>query len=228
LCVKSQLSPEDLSLCEEACESWEYVFTDEFTYLCESSDLLGDSRFVTAEHYRKDVGIIIVEFVLKGERGAHYKAVVRSIDGHNATCKLLGCNVRKTQDRRASIRRNPSVLVEVTHLIEPPQRVRLIGCPSVTWLKKFDFAYGVFGNTDEAAIEGSQFIPSQNRAIDNRECGALWNATQTSQAPHQLAKRGTHVIDRIACDQANMSWNIEKLRRRMWLPFSSSSSRVIA
>jgi hypothetical protein len=212
--AQKSTAPRKPSLVEEACESWEYAFIDEFPYLCESSDLLGDSRFVAAEHYRKGVGIIIVEFVLKCERSAHYKPVVRSIDGHNASCKLFACKVRKMQDCRASISRNPSVLVEVTHLIEPPQRVRFIGCPSMIWLKKFDFADGFFRNSGETTVEGSQFIPSQNWAIDNRECGALWNSAQSGQAPHQLVKRGTHVIDRVACNQANMSRNIEELKAK--------------
>ncbi|MFY9730736.1 MAG: hypothetical protein WB723_06595 [Candidatus Acidiferrales bacterium] len=174
--------------------------------------MLRDSRLVAAEEYLKGLGIIIIELVLKGKRSGHYKAVVRAIDGHNATRNLFGCDVRKTQNLHASVRGNPSVLVEVTYLVEPPQRMSFVGCPSVIWLRKVDFANRLVGNSDETPPERTQFVFGQDRAIDNRERGVLWNAIQSSQTPNQLVEGRTHVVDHVTRDEADVRRDVQELK----------------
>lgn len=198
-------------LCEESCESWQNASSDEIVYLDQSPEALIDTRLVPTKLYGELHGVVKLKFMLKGDRHAYYIACIRNFNCEDGL-PILRRHVGEMQDGSTPIGRNPSVLVEVTYLVEPPKRMSFIGCPSVIRLKRCNLANRPSGNTDETFIERVQSTSGQDWAINDWERCPFWNAAQPCQSPDQLVQRGSHIVDDIPCNQTNRVGNIQQIK----------------
>ena len=188
---------------------------EEFVYLDESSEVLGDTGNIPTEIYLKCHSCVEIQFALKGDRNAYYKAVVQSRDVHHSTCHFFGCKIRESQNGPTPIRRNPPVFVEVTHLVKAPKRVSFVGVPSVVWLKRINLANSFGRNSLQRSFERLPFWLEQDRAINNWESSTFsGDGLQSDQTPDQLVQRSPHVVDGICRNQTNLRGNIEKLEAK--------------
>src|ERR1019366_3618678 len=194
---------------EEFDESWQYVFSDELVHLPESIYGLqksgGVSHGVTpAEIYLEGRGQLELKFMLSGERDAEYVAIARSL--------LLHVGLHRTREidlQLTSVCRNSPVLVEVTHSVQPPQRMRFIGCPSVVRLKRFDFRDGKSRNAGR--LVGKPFSSLAIVFADDGELGAFGTAKPSGGAgetPDELIKVGTHTVKGVSSCETDGIGNI--------------------
>jgi hypothetical protein len=207
------------SLREEAHKSWEHSFGDECVYLPEAvfglnkSIRIGD-RIAPAEIYRYGNAWVELQFVLVGERGAYYVAVIESLDGD-----VLPRSFGKVNQDFAPVGRNPPVLVEVTHSIQPPQRMRFVGLPSVIRLKRFDLCDSLIGDISHLALPPLNVSGSFRQVVEDGELSGAGREfrnrdRQVRQTPHQLIQRGSHAVQRVPHNQTRRVGNIVMLEAK--------------
>jgi len=192
------------ALREEAHKSWQYIVSDEIVYLPETISVLNeavgiDGRIALAEIYRNGNAWIELQFGLVGDRDTHYQAVIEALN-RDEFCRAWG----NVNEDFTSVSRNPPVLVEVTHSIQPPERVRFVGCPSVIRLKRFDLVDGFIGNSDNLVAKslndlfGSRHVAKDGKLNGRRRTGN----GQLRQTPKKLIESGAHAVKGISDDQA--------------------------
>lgn len=195
---------------KEALKSWDHFQTDEIIYLSDAFTGFGDSRSIPAETYRNGSGWLELQFMLHGERDAYYKAIISRVNSECSASVISGGHEREISIKNAAIGRNSPVLVEVTHLVQPPQRVIFIGCPSMIWLKRFNFTEGFRGGSDNLLFESLKAINCGH--LDNRELCATGNSVKPCEAPDELIKSGAHVVESISDNQTNFRGNIHQMQ----------------
>lgn len=158
---------------EESHKSWKHHICNEIVYLPESFPVFADGEGVgiqsvsLPEIYLKGNAWIDLQFSLVGERNAHYVAIIESLHTNVErirrakstlstgfkTKDFSARDVRKDNFDFAAISGDSPMLVEVAESIQSPQRVCSVGCPSVVWLKRFDFVDSLRGNSRNLSVE---------------------------------------------------------------------------
>ncbi len=191
---------------EESHKSWQHSVSDEIVYLPEAVPVLDErigigDRIAPAEIYRNGDAWVELQFILVGERGAYYVAIIESLNRD-----VLPCGFRKVNQNFSPVGRNPPVLVEVTHSVEPPQRMSFVGCPSVIRLKRFDLSDGIVRDILDLSRPPLDVPVGFGQLREDRELGAVSREfrnleRQVRQTPDQLIQGGSHTVERIAHDQ---------------------------
>jgi hypothetical protein len=191
---------------EESHKSWQHSVSDEIVYLPEAVFGLNkgigiSDRIAPAEIYRNGDAWVELQFVLVGERGAHYVAIIESLNSD-----VLPCSFGKVNQDFPSVGRNPPVLVEVTHSVEPPQGMSFVGCPSVIRLKRFDLSDGIVRDILDLGCPPLDVPVGLRQMREDRELSAVSGEfrnleRQVRQTPDQLIQGGSHTVERIADDQ---------------------------
>ena len=191
---------------EEAHKSWQHSVSDEIVYLPEAISVLDESvgigdGITPAEIYRDGNAWVELQFILVGERGAHYVAIIEALD-RNELPRSFG----KVNQDFASVGRNPPVLVEVTHSVEPPQRMSFVGCPSVIRLKRFDLSDSIVRDILDLSSPPLDVLVGFGQPREDGELstvgGEFWNLErQVRQTPNQLIQGGSHTVKSVANDQ---------------------------
>ena len=102
------------------------------------------------------------------------------------------------------------MLVEVTYLVKPPQRVTFKGVPSMIWLKRLNFVEGSIRDTDNLSLESP--TPLTVPHFDDRELRTGGDSLETRQSPNGLVQGRSHVVNSISSEEANFGRNIGKLK----------------
>jgi hypothetical protein len=197
------------SLLEESREPWQYAVTDEFVYVSETTDRLGDAGNIPSKIYLEGHTWMEIQFTLEGDGSAYYVLFVRRLRKNER--EVLPREIGEIDHRLTSVRRNPPVLIEVTQLVKPPQRMRFIGFPSMIWLKRINHTDSFLGNTDNTSFERVPLGFEQDWTINNGKRNPLGNPAEACQGPHQLVQAGAHIVDGVSGNQANGKRNIQQL-----------------
>jgi hypothetical protein len=198
-------------LCEETRKDWQNAFSDEIIYLDQSAEALIDTGLVPTKTYGELHGVVKIKFMLKGGGDAYYIACIRNLNCEDSF-PVFRSEVGKMQDGSTPISRNPPMLVEVTYLVKPPQRVSLVCSPSVIRLKRCNLTNRFSGHTDETPIERVQSTSGQDWTIDDWESRPFWDTAEPCQSPNQLVQRSSHVVDGIACNQTDGIGNVQQIK----------------
>jgi hypothetical protein len=170
---------------EESLKTWDYVISDEVVYLSDSFWGLRNSGAIASKLYRDGLAFIDLKFGLTDERNGYYYSFICSL-----RCQSLGGGngVREIKEKVAALDRNPPVLIEITHLVEPPQRVTFEGCPTVIWLEFVNDFDSIRGNILELSSES--FSTFSDGIFRDRELDVPWNfSAEPRQCPYQLVER---------------------------------------
>jgi hypothetical protein len=192
MCVESQS--------EEILKSWHYAVSDEVVYLNETSEILGNTGSIAAELYRNGSAFIDLKIAFEGQRNGYCHAIIRAGSGRFARRRS-----RKFDCISAPLHRNTPMLVEVTNLVQPPQRVSLIGCTSMVWLKFIDNFDGI--NRNPTQLPSESFSGLRAGVVSNWELDVPWNLVDSHQRPNQVVERCPHVIKSIASNQTDAVGN---------------------
>jgi hypothetical protein len=149
-----------------------------------------------------------------GERGAYYVAIIETLDRDE-----LPRGSGKVNQDFAPVSRNPPMLVEITHSVEPPQRMNFVGCPSVIRLKRFDLSDSFVGDISHLAVPPLNISRGFRQVVEDRELrgvgGKVRNCErQMRQTPNQLIQGGSHTVERIAHDQTRVVRDIVMLEAK--------------
>jgi hypothetical protein len=201
------------ALREEAHKSWQHSVSDEIVYLPESIPILNqaigvEDRIALPEIYRNGDAWIELQFVLVGDRNANYVALIERFNGDKFSDGL-----GEMGEDFASISGNPPVLVEVTHSVEPPERMRFTGFSSVVWLKRFDLCDGLVGDIPHLALPSFNISEGFGRVVEDRELSSIGGEfrnldRQARQTENQLIQGRAHAVQRISHDQRRRIRNI--------------------
>lgn len=206
VCRKSQEAcARSYLLREEAHESWQYTITDEIVYL---PDFIGaddnTSRNVSEIYLKGDVWVE-VEFRLLGQRNTKYTAIIDVFKGD------ISGTPRHLEFDMGTIGGNSPMLVEVTHSVQPPQKILLKGCRSVCWLKVSDYGSGICGDIGEAHFESSFGVGIPHLNDRKLDPATRNNNIQLSQTPDELIEAGAHTVKGIPASEGNTVGNVEQL-----------------
>lgn len=197
-----------VELREEAIKSGEHFHSNESVYFDQSLKRLSNSRGITPESYLNGRIWIECHFVLQGERNADYVAVI--CGAHNDIVSEFQGDAVDCPAHGNAVGRKPSVLVEVTHLVQPPQRVTFESVSSVIWLKRLDFAKSGIGHAGDLSLEPLASVTVPN--FDYRELSFSRDSVQSGQRPYSLIESRTHVVNSVPRDKANFRRDIVELR----------------
>lgn len=184
----------DVGSQEEHLESRQHTISDEVVYLNEASEIFGNTRTVASELYRNGAAFIELKIAFEGDRDGYCLAIVGACNSHFAGWRAL--------DKKlvlAPVQGNAPMLVEVTNLVQPPQRVTLVGCPSVVWLK--------FVDDDDCSIrDSSQLVGEPNPGLRVGVSGdwkldVPWDLDNSGERPNELVQRCPHIVDSIPRNQ---------------------------
>lgn len=210
-----------ITLREEAQKSWQHSLSDEIVYFPESLSILNqdqalgvDGRIALPEIYRNGDAWIELQFVLVNDRNANYVALVERFNGDKFS-NALG----KVSEDFASVSGNPPVLVEITHSVEPPERMRFVGFPSVVRLKRFDLRNGLVGDIPHLAVPPFNISTRFGKVVEDRELssvrGEIGNLDrQTRETENELIQGGSHTVQRISDDQRGRIGNVMMLEAK--------------
>jgi hypothetical protein len=204
-CPQSQdLYDRSYLLREEARKSWQHTVTDELVYVSDFGRSQYDSVSNISEVYLKRDAWIEIEFTLLGQRDAKYTAIIDAFESD----PLVG---GKVELNMGTIGGNSPVLVEVTHSVEPPEKVVFKGCRSTCWLKFSDNRDGISGDIGEANFEPALGIGVP--LLDNRKRDTLvgLNDIQLGQSPYELVQGGTHAVKGIPASQRDFIGDFQQL-----------------
>ena len=194
-------------LYKEAIKSWQYSVSDKVVYVGKSVDGFADPRLVAAESYNDGIGWIEADFILEGDRHAHYVALIGCFKS-DLDFFLGGETVKPSLDHGA-VRGYPSMFVDVTYLVNPPQRMCFEGISSVIWLKRVDLAYRFGWNPSNASLETLPCFFSP--FFDNRPLSAPWNTLNSCQIPDGLVESRSHAVNGITSDQTHLCGDSRQL-----------------
>jgi hypothetical protein len=211
---------------KEAHESWQYSVLDELIYIPDAVSVL-DKVHAYPEIYLEGHVWIELKFVLLGERDANYIAIIESLnakikrpfdyhssatrDGLQANNVALG-DLGELAIDFAAVRRDSSMFIEVTHGVEPPNRMRFIGIPSVIWLKREDFVSGSSGHSIgllPEAFPAGAIVNLHDRKLS--VAGIENSADALRQTPNEVIEARPHVVKEIANRKANVVGNVAKV-----------------
>lgn len=125
--VKDDLSAYDspYHLLLEARESWEHVVSDKFVYSLNSSDITFDSLVGIAKDYIEGRLWIELHLISHVQRETHYAIIVE--------CDQRARNrIGQFKINNTSVDGNPSMLVDVTKFVEPPETSPHGGAPPMS------------------------------------------------------------------------------------------------
>jgi hypothetical protein len=203
---------------KEAQEFWEHGITNELVYLPDALPVLSESRRIPAEIYLKGDAWIELQFTLVGERNTQFVAIVESlysqvkgnVDDDTTKGGLYANDVslrdfRELKKTLTTIRGDTPMLVEVTHSVNTPDRMRLVSVPSVVWLKRPDLISSRFGDSLSLLSK----TPSAVAVVDlhDRELGVtgIKNFPDSiCQTPDDLIKAGSQVVKEITHGEADI------------------------
>lgn len=191
-----------VELREEAIKSWEHFQSDDLVYLGNAINGLSNTGFVPAEGYLDGRFWLELQFVLTRERDANYVAIIRCFSDD-----VGFANPIEHSAQNGGITRNSSVLVEVTYLVKPPQRVTFKSVPSMVWLKRLNLTDGSVRDTRELPLESvtSFAVPH----LDDRKLDVPRGySPETRQSPHGLVEGRSQTVKDITSDQSNLRRNI--------------------
>lgn len=184
---------------EEAHESWKYAVTQELVYSADVVGIDSDSGSSIAKDYLVSDLWMDVEFTLMGQRDTKYSVIIESLDGFHASVRSRG----KKELNFGPIGRDSPVLVEVTHSVQPPEKVFFHGCRSVCWLQVFDNGDRSIGNANKIFLETTKAVTVP--ILNNRELRPVGNCDgEFSQSPHKLIEGCTHAVKGVPAAQADM------------------------
>ena len=190
---------------EEAIKSWEHFETDEIVYLRDAFGDFGDSRLIPTEIYSEGSGWIELEFFLHGDREAYYMAIISCLKDDSSTRNILFRDSGEPSIQEATVCGNSPMLIEVTQLVKPPQRVTFKGIPSVIRLKRFNLAERFVGNSGDLSFKTLEAIPCEH--FNSGPLDSIRNSVQSRQTPYGLIESRSHVVNSIGSDQANFARN---------------------
>lgn len=198
-----------IDLREESLETWDHCRSNEVVYLSDTMGTLRNSRNVAAELYRNGDGWVEIQFVLHGQRDAYYMAIIRCDRFHQSAGIVPSGEAGEVKQNLVPINRNTPVLVEVTHLVKPPKRMRFVGCPSVVWLKKFKLTKSFLGQPFRLITKAISAFESID--FENRKLGLFGDTFKSSKCPDQLVERRSHVVEGISDNQRKGFGQIDEL-----------------
>ena len=206
---KAGVSLHYVELREEARKSWEHGVSNEIVYVPDSVEVLGEPGSAPSEIYLKEKSWVHIQFALLNDRNAHYEAIVERLQGLSD----VFTGVREVNLGLAPVGGNSPVLVEVTHDIQPPKRMRFVGCPSMIWLKRSNLIDGFNGSDASSllrkpipALAVVKFKDGELRSLESKGLSG-----PVCQAPNELVQTGTHVIESVPNCKGNGIGNIQQL-----------------
>jgi hypothetical protein len=191
-----------VELREEAVKFWEHFESNELVYAHEIVKSLSDAGgIVPSEGYLDGRFWIEVNLVLKGKWDSVYKAIINRL-----SVDIKEIETSDYSSHGSSMSGNSSMLIQITDLVQPPQRVTFKGVPSMVWLKRFDLTEGCVGNSGKLALESSTpvMVPIGN----DGELSAPRRSAEACQCPDGLIQRSTHTVNGISSDEANPGRNV--------------------
>ena len=190
---------------EEAHKSWQHAIAEELVYTVNPVGVHDHAVMGVPKVYLEGNAWIELHLVFHGKREAHYTAIIERFPGNDSI------NLRQLEDNLAPVRRDAPVLVEITHSVQPPQKVRLWGTRSLIRLKQINLFDGIGGNASE--------VPEECLAAVGVKAVVDWKSNLSGndsrlpcQGEDQLIQRRSETVDYIADDKLDRVWYIEKLK----------------
>jgi hypothetical protein len=177
---------------EEARKSWDYFICDKVVYSLDPFEIALNALMGIAKDYLE--GNVWIEFYmtfqlgLKAQRNDHYSGIIEA--GHSKDIR------RKTKIDHGAVNGNPSMFVDVAHLVENQKKMTLDGfaIPSAVRLKRFDDCRCRCGYA-----QGLSFQSRKITFLKDGELSILGVGTgQFGEAPHKLVKGGPQVVKDIS------------------------------
>jgi hypothetical protein len=104
------------------------------------------------------------------------------------------------------------VLVEVTESVQPPQRMRFVGCPSAVRLKRQDFSFRRVGNSISLlseSLSAGAIVDLHDRKL--RPVGVENTPESFCKTPNELIEARSHVVAGIPHDEADVIGHVQQL-----------------
>ena len=183
---------------EEALKSWHQIVANELVHFVQLGVGNGDPFALISEMNNNLDRWIELEITLRGQREAHYAAIIRPArDGKHigwASNLHLGY---------LGMERYPAMFIDVPKPVQTPQFSRLISIPTVVWLKRLDDVHGGLGNT----LDGDVELPTRSGIVDAKygKTGPLiLNTTSSSGEPiGEVIQRAAKTSHKVSNDQSH-------------------------
>ena len=199
---ESQYSLPDLfRLRKEARKSWDYFVTDRLIYGPKLVDCDLDPLFVVSE---KHLGLghwFELDISLAGEIENHLHIIIELIDpnGHSAVDV-------KVDLRDKGVHRDASMFVDVPKGVKNPEKLVLVGIPTVVRLKGPNRDHGPFRDTKshfgESDLGIERVLPNNWKSNPFRGSDTRFNAG--CELPCQVIESGPQATNEISSDQGHL------------------------
>ena len=189
-------------LLEEARKSWDYAISDKVVYVRDPIEVARDSLADVAKDYIKGKLWIECHLSFELQRDAHHLLVVIEFDKSRKVVR----HPRKAESHHVTMNRNPSVLVDITQPVKPPEQMRR-WLRSVVRLKRIDELCRACGYTRRIGRKvlssfGAPFF--ENGKL--RSSGV--RSRKLSKPPNELIERGTKTVEQISQNQGNIAGRV--------------------